>query len=105
MLPCAKAETTRQLVARFGTALGRSLKVRPVSRLAIRSLGFFVPLLRELDEMAYQWNEPFVIDDRRFRKRFGGAATSLDDGAPATVEWAKRHYAWAAEGRPAPAAS
>jgi hypothetical protein len=22
------------------------------------------------DEMLYQWDEPFVVDDRRFRERF-----------------------------------
>jgi len=95
MLPCAEAETTRQLVGRFGVALGRELKVRPVSRIAIRSLGFFVPLLRELDEMSYQWNEPFIVDDRRFRERFGAAPTPLGQGAAATVEWANQHYPWA----------
>jgi len=102
MLPCAGAETTRQIIARFSAALGRELRIRPVSRIALRSLGFFVPLLRELDEMGYQWNEPFIASDRQFRERFGGTATPLDQGAPVTVEWARVHYAWANEGRPAP---
>jgi nucleoside-diphosphate-sugar epimerase len=49
-------------------------------------------VLRELAEMNYQWEEPFVMSDRRFRERFGVTPTPLDDGAAATVEWAKRHY-------------
>jgi hypothetical protein len=43
--------------------------------------------------MEYQWDEPFVTDDRRFRARFGAArVTALADGARATVEWALSHY-------------
>jgi len=28
-----------------------------------------MPVMREIDEMLYQWDEPFVVDDRRFRER------------------------------------
>jgi hypothetical protein len=27
-----------------------------------------VPFFREIDEMLYQWEEPFQINDRRFRE-------------------------------------
>ncbi len=46
--------------------------------------------------MAYQWDEPFIVDDRRFRERFRLEPAGLDEAARATVEWAKRHYAAAA---------
>ena len=48
--------------------------------------------LGELAEMAYQWEGPFVVDDRRFRERFQPSVTSLDAGAAATVAWAREHY-------------
>ena len=33
-------------------------------------LGLVVPMIREINEMLYQWDESFVIDDQRFRAAF-----------------------------------
>jgi hypothetical protein len=57
------------------------------------ALGLFVPILRELREMGYQWDEPFVVNDARFRARFPLVPTTLDTGVAAMTEWARRHYA------------
>ncbi|OIQ67682.1 hypothetical protein GALL_507360 [mine drainage metagenome] len=43
--------------------------------------------------MRYQWDEPFVVDDRRFRARFGLVPADGDEAAAATVAWARQHYA------------
>jgi hypothetical protein len=58
----------------------------------VKAAGLVTPLMRELDEMAYQWNEPFVIDDRRFRERFHAVPENIDVAAAATVAWARQHY-------------
>lgn len=92
MLPCAPAESTRALVFRLATALGRPIEVKRVPRLALRAAGLFVPIVRELNEMAYQWEEAFVVDDRRFRARFGATPTPPDEGARRTVEWALARF-------------
>jgi nucleoside-diphosphate-sugar epimerase len=89
MLPCAPAITARELVARCAAALGRRIPLRAMPRIAYSVLGLFVPLMRELGEMAYQWEEPFVVDDARFRARFGDLATPLDEAARETVEYAR----------------
>jgi len=92
MLPAAPAEPTQRLIDRLGSALGVELKVQAVPTLAMKGLGLFMPMLRELGEMGYQWSEPFVTDDRAFRGRFGGKPTSLDVGARAMAAWARQHY-------------
>ena len=71
MLPCAPAETMRALVVRFSRELGREIRLRTTPRTVLKILALVVPFLREIDEMLYQWQEPFVISDRRFRERFG----------------------------------
>lgn len=93
MLPCTPAETLRRLVQRFSAALGREIKVTGVPRWVVKGAGLFVPLVREVAEMGYQWDEPFIIDDRRFRARFGQMPTAVDEAAAATVAWARSHYA------------
>lgn len=92
MLPCAPAESTRDLAARMAGALGRDIRLSRVPRWMLKTLGLFVPILRELSEMTYQWDEPFVVDDRRFRETFGATPTDRTAGAEATVAWAKEHY-------------
>ncbi len=92
MLPCAPAESLRALVERFSKALGREIKLMAVPRALLKMLALAVPFLREVDEMLYQWEEPFVISDRRFRERFGQMPEGVERAAADTVEWAKAHY-------------
>ena len=67
MLPCPPAESLRALAARFSHYLGRDIELTVMPRWAMRGLGLLAPMIRELNEMLYQWEEPFVIDDHRFR--------------------------------------
>jgi nucleoside-diphosphate-sugar epimerase len=93
MLPCAPAESMRALVARFSRKLGREIRLGLVPHLMVKLIGAFVPLVREVGEMLYQWDEPFVISDRRFRERFMQQSADVDAAAAATVAWAQEHYA------------
>jgi nucleoside-diphosphate-sugar epimerase len=92
MLPCVPAGTLRDLVRGLASKLDRPIKVAQVPRWVVKTIALVMPLMRELDEMLYQWDEPFVVDDRRFRERFRLAPTSMDEGAQRTVEWARQHY-------------
>lgn len=93
MLPAQPAEPSAAMIRRFGAALGREVKVDRVPGFVLGAMGLFMPLMRELREMSYQFAAPFLVDDARFRARFGAAPTSLDDGARAMTEWATSHYA------------
>ena len=92
MLPCTRPGTMRELVARFSRKLGREIRLSSVPRWMVHASGIFIPLLREVDEMMYQWDEPFVINDRRFRERFQQEPNDVDEAAAATVAWAQQHY-------------
>lgn len=91
-LPCAPAVSTREMVAAMGRALGREIPVETMPALMRHAAGLFMPVLREIGEMLYQWEQPFVVDDSAFRAKFGASGTPIDDGARATVEWAKAVY-------------
>ncbi len=92
MLPCAPAGTMREIVTRFSSALGREIRLAGAPRWMVKAIGIFVPLVREVGEMLYQWDEPFVVSDRRFRERFRQEPADADDAAAATVAWAQQHY-------------
>jgi nucleoside-diphosphate-sugar epimerase len=92
MLPCAPAGTLRELVHGFAEALGRPIRVASTPRLLVKALALFNPLIREVEEMLYQWDEPFIVDDRRFRERFDAVPTPADEAAVETVRWAMSTY-------------
>jgi len=86
-LPCQPAESTRALAGRLAQALGRPIALRRIPPLMVKLLGLAVPLLREANEMAYQWERPFVVDDARFRSRYGAQVTPLGEAARSTAAW------------------
>ena len=67
--------------------IGHPVGVRSLSKLAVRALGLVNPVLRELAETYYQFNEPFVLDTSKFESAFGAAGTPLADAIAATVSW------------------
>jgi nucleoside-diphosphate-sugar epimerase len=91
-LPTAPAESTRALARRLGAALGRDVKVARVPRLVLRGLGLFSPFMREVLEMTYQWELPYVIDDSRFRSTFGVLPTPVEQQVERTAAWARQRY-------------
>jgi hypothetical protein len=42
-------------------------------------MGLFNPVMRELPEVAYQFEEPFVLDSTAAQQTFGLAPTPWDD--------------------------
>jgi hypothetical protein len=53
----------------------------------IRSAGLFVPPIRGISELFYEFDSPFVMDSSRFVSAFGDVATPLDAAIAATLEW------------------
>jgi hypothetical protein len=43
-------------------------------------------MMRGLAEMAYEFDEPFVLDTTKFRTTFGGQTTPLDEAIATTVD-------------------
>lgn len=100
MLPAQPAETTRAVVARFAAALDREIAITTVPTWLLRIVGVFSPTMRELAEMTYQWKQPYVVDDSKFRTTFGVHPTPWKEAIAITLAWAcgtwgKRPHAFA----------
>jgi nucleoside-diphosphate-sugar epimerase len=91
-VPTLPATTTRELVDHVAAALGTPIAIKRFSRVLLRIAGLAMPLMRELPEMAYQWESPFVLDDSKFRTRFGAAPTPLAEQLATTVAWARSAF-------------
>jgi len=86
-LPGPPTGTTRALLDLVAGQVGHPVGVRPLPKLAVRALGLVNPMLRELAEMSYEFDQPFVMDTSKFQAAFGAAGTPLADAIAATVAW------------------
>lgn len=84
-LPAAWTGTSRELIARCGEVIGQPGSVRAIPGWALAALGLVSPQMRAIREMLYQYERPYVLDDRRFRTTFGVSATPIDDAIRATL--------------------
>jgi nucleoside-diphosphate-sugar epimerase len=86
-LPGPETATTRHILALIAGEVGHSVAVRSVPKLLMRALGLFNPMMRELAEMAYEFEEPFVLDTSKYQSTFGATGTPLAAAIAATVAW------------------
>jgi nucleoside-diphosphate-sugar epimerase len=86
-LPGPPTVTTRALLDLVADQVGHRVAVRSVPKLAVRALGLASPMLRELAEMSYQFDQPFILDTSKYQSVFGAAGTPLADAIAATIAW------------------
>lgn len=78
--------TARQMAELFAL----EMKVQPKDMFvlpmwALKLLGLFMPLMREMPEMMYQYDRDYFFDSSKFEKRFDIRATSYQQGARETI--------------------
>jgi nucleoside-diphosphate-sugar epimerase len=88
-IPSPETVTTRQFFTMAYEAAGHTPKFQVMPKLMVKALSLFVPILREVGEMSYEFDEPFVMDHSRFERAFGMKATPLREAIQTTVAWFK----------------
>ena len=91
-LPNAPAWTTRQMVEKAFELAGLPPKMKTMGRLMMRIGGLFIPEAREMVEMMYEFEAPFIVDSRKYQKAFGEGYTPIEDGLRDTVAWYRDAY-------------
>jgi nucleoside-diphosphate-sugar epimerase len=86
-LPSPETLTTRQFVEMIFEEVGKPARIQAAPKILLRAMGLFNPALREIIEMLYEFEEPFVVDDSRFELEFGEQATPLREAIQRTVRW------------------
>lgn len=84
-MPCAPTRSPRALVAIAAAALGRAPRVRAVPLWMLRPLGLVYRLAREIADVGFTWDRPYIVDGGKFTRRFGFAVTPFDEGLAATA--------------------
>ena len=86
-LPGPQTVTTRAFLDMVAREAGHPVGIRSVPKLALRALGLVNPMLRELPEMAYEFDQPFILDTSKYQTAFGAAGTPLAEAIAATITW------------------
>jgi len=85
-VPTAPPLSQRQLVHRMCALADLDpVKVSNMPSLVLKAAGLFVPAIRELKEVAYQLEAPFIIDCAETTTTFELGATPLDETLHATL--------------------
>lgn len=85
-VPTEPAMTQRELIhAMCETAGVAPVKVGSLPNAALRLAGLFIPAVREMQEIRYQFDAPFIIDSEETTTAFGLQATPLAHTLQATL--------------------
>jgi nucleoside-diphosphate-sugar epimerase len=84
-MPCAPTQTPREILRLGADALQMKLKIRTIPLWLLPVLGLGSTFLREVWDVRFTWDRPYIVDGAKFTRRFGFAVTPYETGAPATA--------------------
>ncbi len=86
-IPSGETVTTGQFLDVVFREAGGSARARTLPKLMFSILARFHPLLRELKETLYQFEQPLVMDHGKYERAFGANPTPHDEATRRTIEW------------------
>ena len=87
-LPTAKpALTGNEFISIAAKYMHAKNKVQVLPKWLVGVIGLFVPVMKELGEMLYQNEFPYVFDSSKFEKAFQFKPTPYEEGIRKTAEW------------------
>lgn len=92
-LPIAETLTTRQFIDAIYAAANHPTRLTAAGRAVLALVGLVKPELKELRHTLYQFTEPWVVDDSKFRTAFGDLSTPLSNAIEATLDWYRNNPA------------
>jgi nucleoside-diphosphate-sugar epimerase len=82
----ANPYTGKEWIEIIAKELGVKPKYQVASKFMVRLLGIFMPIMKELYEMIYQYDRDYVFDSSKFEKRFDFKPTPYDEGIKTIVQ-------------------
>lgn len=85
-LPTAKNPLTgKEWVEAFAKGFNAKPKFMEAPKYVVRILSLFIPIMKEMIEMLYQYDRDYVFDSSKFEERFGIKPTSYHEGIQLVV--------------------
>lgn len=77
--------SVKSLIELYGHEVNKVAAVNAIPLWLIRVLGIFIPVMREMPEMIYQYDRDYFFDSSKFIERFSFTPTSYTEGIRACV--------------------
>lgn len=90
-VPNAETVTTRAFIDMVFAEAGHPSRMSGMGKTMLRLGGLFIPPAREMVEMMYEFEKPFVVDHGKYAKLFGNHATPLRAAIRQTLAWYRDH--------------
>ena len=90
-VPNAPALTQRQMLTLFFQEAGLEPKFSVMKKPMLMLGGLFIPAAREMIEMVYEFEKPFLVDASKFIRAFGNIATPHETAVSETVAWFREY--------------
>ncbi|MDB5248730.1 MAG: NAD-dependent dehydratase [Segetibacter sp.] len=89
-LPTDKSPVTgREMVSMFAKEMNAKDNVFVLPMWLLKLMGLFVPIMKEMPEMMYQYDRDYFFDSSKFDKRFNFKTTRYQQGIKETVQKSK----------------
>lgn len=73
--------------------IGKPVKVNAMGKWMMMIGGLFIPAAREIVEMMYEFDKPYIVDSSKFIRAFGDHSTPHREAIKATVAWYRKYVA------------
>ncbi len=83
--------TQRELMTLFFEEIGKPPKMVAMRGMLMTIVSLFSPVVREMKEMTYALEKPYVVDSSKFERAFQVKATPIREAVRRTVEWYRAH--------------
>jgi nucleoside-diphosphate-sugar epimerase len=90
-LPSAPTLTQRQMLTLIFEEAGQPPRLGETPSLVIKGLARFIPVMRELEELLYQWEKPYRFSHAKFERAFGLDVTPHKQAVRETVNWFRQN--------------
>lgn len=86
-LPTAENPPTgKKWVEMIAVEMNTKPRVRPATKSVIKVMGWFMPIMKELHEMMYQYDRDYVFDSKKFESAFDFKPTPYREGVKAVID-------------------
>jgi nucleoside-diphosphate-sugar epimerase len=89
-VPSAETLTTRQFYELAFKEAERPPEFNIVPRSFVEAQAPENPMMREMEEVLYQFEEPFILDHSKYEGAFGSKTTPHKEGIRETIEWLRQ---------------
>ena len=78
--------TGKEMITMIASEMGAEPKISLLPKFMLLPLGLFIPIMKEMREMIYQYDRDYFFDSSKFTRRFNIKATPYEEGVKTTCQ-------------------